>query len=57
MPVEPRGHQLTVRILQRIRDAMEAQATAEQRTVADVVNIVLADRYPEQPRRHTRRMP
>jgi hypothetical protein len=44
--MEPRDHQLTIRIPQRIREAIEADATTEGRTVADIVNNVLAARYP-----------
>jgi hypothetical protein len=46
MSLEPRDHQLTIRIPLRIREAIEADATTEGRTVADVVNNVLAARYP-----------
>lgn len=37
---------MTIRIPQRIRDAIDAQAEVERRSVADVVNNVLEARYP-----------
>ncbi len=43
---EPRDHQLTIRTPRRIREALEKQATTENRTIADVVNILLEKRYP-----------
>jgi hypothetical protein len=46
MSQEPRDNQLTIRIPQRIRDALEAQATHERRTVADVINNLLEEHYP-----------
>jgi predicted HicB family RNase H-like nuclease len=46
MSQERRDHQLTIRIPQRIRDAIGAQAEAERRSVADVVNNALATLYP-----------
>ena len=46
MSKERRDHQLTIRIPQRIRDAIGAQADKEQRSVADVVNNVLTAQYP-----------
>ena len=46
MSQELRNHQLTIRIPRRIRDAINAQAEAERRTVADIVNNVLAAQYP-----------
>jgi len=46
MSTEPRDHQLTIRIPQRIRDAIDAQADAERRTAADVINNILEERYP-----------
>jgi hypothetical protein len=46
MSQELRDHQLTIRIPQRIRDALDAQAEAEHRTVADVLNNMLAKLYP-----------
>lgn len=46
MSQELRNHQLTIRIPQRIRDEIGAQAEAERRTVADVVNNLLEERYP-----------
>jgi hypothetical protein len=52
---EPRDHQLTIRIPQRIRDAIGAQAEAERRTVADVVNNLLEERYPPVPPREKAR--
>lgn len=46
MPQERRDHQLTIRIPKRIRAAIDAQAQAEHRTVADIVNNVLAAQFP-----------
>jgi hypothetical protein len=46
MSQERRDHQLTIRIPQRIRDAIGAEAEAERRSVADVVNNILAGRFP-----------
>jgi hypothetical protein len=46
MSQELRDHQLTIRIPQRIRDALDAQAEAERRTVAAVLNNILAKLYP-----------
>jgi len=43
---EPRDHQLTIRIPQRIRAALDAQAALERRTVADVLNNLLEAHYP-----------
>jgi predicted HicB family RNase H-like nuclease len=43
---EARDHQLTIRIPKRVRAALEIEATHERRTVADVVNDMLAARYP-----------
>jgi hypothetical protein len=43
---EARDHQLTIRIPKRMRAALEIEATHERRTVADVVNDMLAARYP-----------
>ena len=52
---EHRDHQLTIRIPQRIRDALDAQAEAERRTVADVLNNLLEERYPASPPREKAR--
>ena len=46
MSQELRDHQLTIRIPQRIREALGAQAEAERRTVADVLNNILSKLYP-----------
>jgi len=46
VPQEPRDHQFTIRIPKRIRDAIGAQAEHERRSVADVVNNILAGRFP-----------
>jgi predicted HicB family RNase H-like nuclease len=43
---ELRDRQLTIRIPQRIHDAIEAQADAERRSVADVINNALEKLYP-----------
>jgi predicted HicB family RNase H-like nuclease len=43
---EPRDYQLTIRIPRRIRAALKAQAEHEHRSVADVVNNILAGRFP-----------
>jgi hypothetical protein len=51
---EARGHQLTIRIPQRIRDALDAQATRERRTVADVVNNMFEEHYPAERERRRR---
>ena len=55
MSQEPRNHQLTIRIPQRVRDAIAAQAEHERRSIADVVNNVLAERYPVPARKERRR--
>jgi hypothetical protein len=55
MSQELRDHQLTIRIPQRIRDALEAQADEERRTVADVINNLLEEHYPAKPREGARR--
>lgn len=52
---EPRDNRLTIRIPQRIRDALEAQAKDERRTMADVINNLLGERYPVVSREKTRR--
>ncbi|HSX23392.1 MAG TPA: hypothetical protein VLE97_11515 [Gaiellaceae bacterium] len=46
MARELRDHQLSVRIPVRIYEALEALAEAERRTVADVVNNMLEERFP-----------
>lgn len=50
-----RNSQLTIRIPRRIRDALDAQASREHRTVADVVNNMLEERYPALAARISRR--
>jgi hypothetical protein len=52
---ELRDNQLTIRIPQRIRDMVEEQAARERRTVADVINNLLDERYPAPPREGARR--
>jgi hypothetical protein len=52
---ELRDHRLTIRIPQRIRDALEAQATRERRTVADVANNLFEAHYPASASRERRR--
>jgi hypothetical protein len=51
MARERRDHQLSVRIPRRLLLALEAQAETERRSVADVVNIMLEERYSKGPRR------
>lgn len=41
-----RNHQLSVRIPQLLYVALKEQAERERRTVADVVNNMLEERYP-----------
>lgn len=43
MPKEPRDEQLTIRLPRRVRVAIEARAESERRSVADVINNILAD--------------
>lgn len=45
MSHELRDAQLTIRIPRRLRNAIGAQAEAERRTIADVLNNLLEDRY------------
>ena len=52
---EPRNHQLTLRIPQRIRDAIDARADHEHRSVADVINNILSESFPIPPGRGRRR--
>lgn len=42
---DKRDHQLTIRIPKHIREALEREAEAERRSVADVVNILLEDHF------------
>ena len=42
---ERRDHQLTVRIPQRLRDALDREALAERRSVADIIVFMLEARY------------
>lgn len=51
---ERRNHQLTIRIPRRIRDAIGVQADAERRSVADVINNILAEHFPTTPKRGQR---
>jgi len=51
---EPRNHQLTIRIPRRLRRALDQEAERERRTVADIINIVLEDRYPRRREAHSR---
>jgi predicted HicB family RNase H-like nuclease len=46
MVKELRDHQLTIRIPRRIRKILNVQAAGEQGSVADVINNLLAQRYP-----------
>lgn len=46
MASETRDCQLTVRIPRRIRDALGLEADGKRRTLADIVNNALANRYP-----------
>jgi predicted HicB family RNase H-like nuclease len=46
VPQEPRNRQLTIRIPQRIHEAIEAQADTERRSVADIINNALEKLYP-----------
>lgn len=48
MARELRDHQLSARIPRRIFTLLEKQAEAERRTVADVINNLLEERYPAQ---------
>ena len=45
-----RDHQLTIRIPQRLRDELETEADRDHRSVADIINIMLEQRYPPVPR-------
>jgi hypothetical protein len=55
---EPRNHQLTIRIPRRLRQALDEQAARESSSVADVLNNLLALRYPvKEPKALTRRQP
>lgn len=49
MTRELRRHQLSVRIPVRLYQALEAQAEQERRSVADVVNNMLEEKYPSTP--------
>lgn len=42
---EQRDHQLSIRIPKRIRDALEVDAEHERRSIADIINILLEQRY------------
>jgi hypothetical protein len=42
---EPRDCQLTLRLLRRLRDAIDREAEATMRSAADVVVLALEDRY------------
>jgi hypothetical protein len=55
MMQERRNHQLTIRIPKRIRVAIDAQATREQCTVADIVNHLFAATYPARVPKERRR--
>jgi hypothetical protein len=46
---ERRDYQLTIRIPKRIRAAIGAKAEGEQRSVADIVNHILAEIFPVSP--------
>jgi predicted HicB family RNase H-like nuclease len=45
MSSEARDHQLTIRIPKRVREALKIEAACQQRTIADIVNDMLAYRY------------
>jgi len=47
-PVTPerRDHQISIRIPRRIREAIAAQAVAERRSFADVVNNIFEQHFP-----------
>ena len=47
MAQEPRDDQLSVRIPSRIREALEARAESERRSVADIVNNIFAGSFPK----------
>jgi len=47
---EKRDHQLTIRIPKRLREALDREAEADHRSAADIVVIMLEERY----RRRTR---
>lgn len=49
MAQERRDYQLTIRIPKRIRAAIGAKAEGEQRSVADIVNHILAEIFPVSP--------
>lgn len=49
MSQEPRENQLTIRIPQRVRDAIDARADRDNCTIADVVNAILAESFPIAP--------
>lgn len=55
MSQERRDEQLTIRIPKRIREALEAQADQERRSVADVINNLLEEYYSAKPREGARR--
>ena len=42
---EPRDCQLTIRLPQRLRDAIDREAEASMRSAADVVVLALEERY------------
>lgn len=46
MATEPRDYQLTIRIPKRVYDELESEAHRDRRSIADVVNIMLEQRYP-----------
>ena len=42
---EKRDHQLTIRIPKRLREALDREAEADRRSAADIVVIMLEERY------------
>jgi predicted HicB family RNase H-like nuclease len=42
---DKRDHQLTIRIPKRLREALDREAAADRRSVADIVVNMLEDRY------------
>jgi uncharacterized protein (DUF1778 family) len=47
---EKRDQQLTIRIPRRLRDALDREAEADRRSVADIVVNMLEDRYAKRAR-------
>lgn len=51
VPRDLRDHQFTLRIPTRIRKALEQEAERERRSIADLINLILEDRYAKLPRK------